>query len=100
MCLRTALASIFYVQFWFPAGWRRDLLLVSPGRGRYAVLSVQKRLPFSALVFLRAGMSPELAGRRKLAKPMAYHVFRDVDRDELLAVMNRKRVSHKLGRDH
>src|SRR5579862_4760546 len=41
----------------------------------------------------------ELARRRKLAKLVPHHVLRDVHRNEFLAVVDRDRLSHKLGKN-
>src|SRR5947199_128939 len=41
----------------------------------------------------------ERAGHRELAQPVADHVLGDVDRDELLAVVDGERMAHELRRD-
>src|SRR5438876_144883 len=41
----------------------------------------------------------ERAGHRELTQPVTDHVLRDVDRDELLAVVNGERVADELRRD-
>jgi len=55
-------------------------------------------LPF-ALVFF-GGVTPEVARWRKLTEFMAYHVFRDIDRNELVAVVYSERVAYEIWRDH
>ncbi len=45
-------------------------------------------------------MSAESAGKSKFAKLMPYHVFSDIDRDKLVAVMHGESVADEIGRDH
>ncbi len=52
-----------------------------------------------AFVFL-SGVTPEIAGRRKLTEFMTYHVFRDEDRDKLVSVMHGEGVAYEIRRDH
>src|SRR5690606_37875531 len=54
----------------------------------------------AAAVLLRAGVAPEGAGRRELTELVPDHVLGDVDRAELLAVVDGQRVGEHVGRDH
>src|SRR5690606_35999873 len=58
------------------------------------------RLPRSrALVGQLPAVAPEEAGGRELAQLVTDHVLRDVDRDELVAVVHRQRMADELRRD-
>ena len=53
-----------------------------------------------ALFLLIACMTAESAGKSKFAKLMTYHVFSDIDRNKLVAVMHGESVADEIGRDH
>src|SRR5436189_518068 len=48
---------------------------------------------------LGRAVRPERSGHRELAQPVADHVLGDVDRDELLAIVDRERVADELRHD-
>ena len=45
-------------------------------------------------------MTFESARGRELTQAVADHVLRDGDTDEILAIVNKEDVPHKVGRDH
>src|SRR5262249_13783376 len=71
----------------------------------FASLSFCARGVFALLIFLGplrllvGGMAREVPGRRELAELVADHVLGDENRQELLAVIDAKRQTHKLRQD-
>jgi hypothetical protein len=55
--------------------------------------------PLSLHRFLIAAMARERPGRSKFAKLMSNHVFRHVDGNVLVTVVNTKRKPNELGQD-
>ncbi len=52
------------------------------------------------LFLLVAGVAAECARRSKFTKLVAYHVFSNIDRDELVAVVDCESVAYEVRRNH
>ncbi len=53
-----------------------------------------------ALFLLIASVAAESAGKSEFTKLMSHHVFCDIDRDKLVAVVHGESVADGIGRDH
>ena len=52
------------------------------------------------LFFLVAGMAAEYARRGKFAQLVSDHVFRNVNRDELITIVHSESVAYEIRRNH